>query len=870
MILSDKYKDILKLKNMKISIEDVVQEMKDYELVYLSVNLNPPKELSAEELPISIDTIKGSLFRNPIDNNSKALAKQSIIQDFLDDEVYSNKLDKRWIANDLINISASGGIENRMHSILCTLLYEEIGVNLNSAQSILDELNKYTEVEDKDFHAFDCLKLLYILSFIEGISGMDEKLNDVSNNIEEEEKEEEINNPTDNVDEEEEVVETEGAFQIKKGQKISKKFCKYVINLFKDSAEELERMRDTIIALLYNNYAYYVGTLIEKYDSYSEDSEQKKDILKVKLEEKTQKIKVLTDENKFLKKNINKQNNQSDMNTLKQFVAKIDNKVDILSKSNEKMIENIIKSKNNVIEGIYNNQIKKIEEETFSLKKNLTVKNNECIELTRQLSDCKNELSLLKEKIQEYNDKNTKQKIFIEYVKDRNTSKESKIEIFNILKNILKDDIVDLTKINLENPDMNKDNITKDIKDIEKVSTDEELFKKSVENMNVARKEIENLAYVTIENNTHMINFFDGSKRELKGLPENSYLINGQFIYVNNYDEYLGVLACKYQENGICIDVSSLAIVSNTQPLEANLMDGRTVEIQSKIPNMLLSKHQVVAINDKNEVVRAFKFVKFKADECMPSIKTKKQRAYFVLKNKYNEYLLRDIETGEEKFFNLKGAKIDNNTIVFLKNDMVRNVIANSKFYTMSDFYKNYTTTGIVSKENDTFYITTIHGEKIKVNNMPDNFNLYLGKSVVIDEFNNFLYVEKDTSWFVSSNNFIKKKSRNSNEENSEIETIGKVTIVGNPSYGESYRNLFKKSGYEVELLDGLKVDINEINRECKHSVALFVNTTHCSHSVSWSTQEEFKRGTYNNIKFFLSDDDGATGMIRKLKESLI
>ncbi|QUH21790.1 DUF2325 domain-containing protein [Alkaliphilus sp. B6464] len=377
------------------------------------------------------------------------------------------------------------------------------------------------------------------------------------------------------------------------------------------------------------------------------------------------------------------------------------------------------------------------------------------------------------------------------------------------------------------------------------------------------------IGYCRIDNNKHYIVFPDKKHAEIRNIPDNTYIAENQFVLVDERFGFKWAYPYYYIEHDNNIKEFGLALYKEGKWLFYN---GEHELDELKVPSYInLNDKQVISVDSGINLVKYYRQIKFTADDYMKSIKLKNCYVAYVLKILKRGCLIRDIETEEELMITAiidKEPKINisEQNIVIVKNNAIVNVINNSKFYTLSKYYKNVEY-GPIDIRNNIVFMQKITGEKVIVENIPQNKELLEGQVIGIDEFNNYLFIDKSAEEIAVSNISIpirkeNKINRIKLDYNSEIAKTGKkILIVGNIAYQNSYKLTLLKYGYRAEVIEGYEswARISTLIREAD-IIVVVVNY------VSHDNQEKIKKEFIDMPKIF-AEYDGANRIAAELTE---
>lgn len=555
----------------------------------------------------------------------------------------------------------------------------------------------------------------------------------------------------------------------------------------------------------------------------------------IQLEDKNTKIKELKDNLRNVTKQLKDFQKIAELTTLESSIKNIYSKLDSLEKANEIITKEMKSTREDSIRKIYEKQIDGYITRVSDLKRDLSLKSMECKDLKKVVDEF---------------EKNIEGK-FICYVETNGLSD-------NMIKF--------LTPLLNKEENLMEAYLKGDFSIPECVEQDSEMILPLVQ-----PKYIRKIGYVEIEDNKHYVVFSNGVKAELGNINDKIYFADGQFIVVDENNDFIKTTLSRYEDNGISIRSLKIGTIDTLEPLVVRIGNELVDAKNSNGFNGYYNLNQVVGLNEYNQIVRAFRLVKFNADTVMASVKARGLRMYYVL-NIYNGYLsLRDIETGEEGIhqIDLGDIKVNKSAILFVKGNKAVNALGKGQFYTSSSYYSGNVSFGPVSIVNGAVILKKQCGKSVIVENIPENYTIKEGEVVYIDEFNNYMHTSSTDKVFVEKS--ISKKTAkqiiDDNDCRKPIVEKGKIVIVGNPYYKNSYIMSFYKHGYKVSVLHGYDSTINKIVQEAKDSLAIIVNTSYCSHDNFWQIKDEVKGGQLDGIRYIFTQEDGANMLVYKFNE---
>lgn len=539
----------------------------------------------------------------------------------------------------------------------------------------------------------------------------------------------------------------------------------------------------------------------------------KKDVIINKQKESNKKSNLTIKE---LRKELKLKTNQSQIDANNQLISKLNAE---LKEKNEKINTMIAE-----IKSLKEQNIKKSDKIMVSLSNeisNLVTKNTK---KQQEIKDLKIEIETLK---------NRKLKdIMVEYLKD----------------NSLTEDIYFLMKPYIS-----------DYKESLRLKTElDESAKRLVQESLYTYK----IGYCKIEEDTHYVVFLNKTKIKILNLPDATYLTEYQFVKVLGTGEFKWAYPCKYEESERDDSIVGFGwITHRNSETFASIPSGQSFKL-NMASHFNLKDNQIIAYNNKNELLRFYRNLKHNADEYMPSIKAKGQEIFYVLKFFPNGVFVRNVETGKEEFkiMDIALKDIKEQQTICMKDGEIVNIFYSSKFYTFSSYYIN-SSIGTAEKKDDKIFIRKLTGEVTIVNDIPLTVDIKNGDVIKVDEFNNFMFIQYDET--VSTKIIDEPKRKTSILQKKtltdKIEVNKNVLIVGNINYENSYKIALLKNGYKTEIIDGYSA-WSKIKAYSKDKDYVVIITSFISHDNMWKVKEDIL-----NIPVIYSEFDGANRIVEKL-----
>ena len=235
----------------------------------------------------------------------------------------------------------------------------------------------------------------------------------------------------------------------------------------------------------------------------------------------------------------------------------------------------------------------------------------------------------------------------------------------------------------------------------------------------------------------------------------------------------------------------------------------------------------------------ALKTTRFTMENYAEYFEYKKYKALLITKTVGMAYIGKVYGEITERYYTdltLDGKSIDVEegcAIILDKDDNVVSIHPGGVLYTASDKYDGKS---IVVVESDIKFVKKDNGEIVKLCNT-DRITLKENEVIAIDEFNRPLYYIDSTK-----NNAVrlfKKTSASTGVSDSEkLDVTGKVLIIGNISFRNSYTLTLLKSGLQAITLDGYLSfpRIEQTFKKEKPDVVV-IDTTCISHDNMWQTK---------------------------------
>lgn len=790
---NNEYVNILKIKDFKIKIKKLLNQLNIDELLYIHMHLTTKSEFqemfSNLEYPLDYNDFELAKNRFKI----KKVRKENIIENIMDILVVTyNKENIDWLDMSIFydECSTNDDFYRVLYKLFCHRVLSDFRI-INR-----EDIAKYTISLSDDTMSkkaeYNCIKTICALHMAEDYF----KIQD-------------------------EVLGEEKPKRAKKKLQV-----------------EINALEQQLAFCVHSNY-----TLVCK-DNINDIENQvvilKNDVKKgnLRIDDKNNKIKELKENLRVVTKQLKDFQKITQLTTLEKDIKSIYLKLDLLEKSNESISKELKTSKEDILRKSYEKQIDNYATKLVDLKRDLNLKSIECKDLRKTINDFEENI----------------ENRFILYV-EKNGLSESMIKF--------------LTPLMDEERNLMKEYLDNNLQLSSKEENDSELITISKSQF----KSVKKLGYIEIEDDIHYVVFNNGSKFKLDNLSDRIYFVDGQFVVVDEDNNFIKTTLSIYEDNGISIRSLKLGTIESTEPLVVRVGDELIEARNTSNFNGYYNLNQVVGLNEFNQIVRAFRLVKFNADTVLASVKARDIKMYYVL-NVYEDCLsVRNIETGEESLtkFDIGDFNILKTHVVFVKNNKVINTLTKGYFYTCSSLYSGNVEFGPVSVIGDVIVLKKQSGKSVVVENVPENVNIEDGQVVYIDEFNNYMYTSSTDKVFIEKTIARKtaKQIVSGFDYKKPIEEKGKITLIGNPYYKNSYIMAFYKNGYKVSVLHGYDSNLNKIVQESKDSLAIIVNTSYCSHDNFWQIKDEVKKGQLEGKKCLFTQEDGANMLVNKLNELL-
>lgn len=367
-----------------------------------------------------------------------------------------------------------------------------------------------------------------------------------------------------------------------------------------------------------------------------------------------------------------------------------------------------------------------------------------------------------------------------------------------------------------------------------------------------------------ISGQTHYVSFPNGTEVEITNIPENTYLAEGQFILIDQEGRFRWSYQYKYNKYDNDYIIKKFASIVE-MGVKVDIGNG-ILEIINKVPqNIQFRDKQIVALGANNDYIRYYTPLKYNADYFLKSALVRGYSVSYVIKVFQQGCLLRNIETSEEYFKDIdsNNFQIKEQIIVVLKNDKVINTINNTKFYTLSSYYKNVQY-GTVEIKEDRVLLRKLNDEIVLVSGVPMNLEVVTGQVINIDEYNNYLSLRfEDTPEELRKpflNSILYKKNKVTKTQQPNIELNKSVCILGNISFDKNYKLACYKIGYKAEVIDGFS-SWEKIFMQIKNIDLAIVIPSFISHDNMW------KLKGLKDIHILFPDSDGANRITNEILE---
>lgn len=280
--------------------------------------------------------------------------------------------------------------------------------------------------------------------------------------------------------------------------------------------------------------------------------------------------------------------------------------------------------------------------------------------------------------------------------------------------------------------------------------------------------------------------------------------------------------------------------------------------------NIEIPKGQLVLADSFGNIKILFKKLHFNLDYFYEINKFRRMELWRVLSILDDKCIIENTDNANKEIFNMPvNYTLKNNDILLRKGDAVINVFS-FVFYSHSRYY-NKAVSGVAEVNDDIILLVKSNGEKVIVNtsiSMPD---IKTGDLITIDEFNNIIKYDKNTSSNIERSRIKSSIIRTSDKYKvKQIIISKKVLILGNPTYQQSYKLNFLKNGYQAEVIDGYS-SWNRVQKSIKDIDVIVVVINYVSHDNMWQVKDNIK-----DIPVIYSDTDGANRIIELIENNNI
>jgi hypothetical protein len=344
----------------------------------------------------------------------------------------------------------------------------------------------------------------------------------------------------------------------------------------------------------------------------------------------------------------------------------------------------------------------------------------------------------------------------------------------------------------------------------------------------------------------------------VQNIPEKSLVGEGQFIrvdgnnnFINSYHYYTqfkvvfnsGLRFGEIQHLDGIPFVNMGSCIKKAQGLNRTVLEG-----------------QIVMADMSGNVKTFFKRMRFNLDYYYEIIKYYGMDLWRVVHLLEGVCIIESLEKKGQTIYKIPdNLTVKQNDILMLKEEELINVF-DFKFFSYSGYYEN-SIRGTAEVYGETCLLVKTSGEKLIVNNIPENLRVETGDILIMDEYCNFIRTETGSSEEIAGISRKKKFLRTNDKfKMKQFYVEKKILIVGNPSYHQSYLLNLLKSGYAAETIDGFQ-PFGRILKASKKADIIIVLVNYISHDNMWLIKDNLK-----DIPVLYPDSDGAARILECLE----
>lgn len=362
----------------------------------------------------------------------------------------------------------------------------------------------------------------------------------------------------------------------------------------------------------------------------------------------------------------------------------------------------------------------------------------------------------------------------------------------------------------------------------------------------------------------HYVKFPNGERQKVFNLKDDILLAVGQFLSVDKEGrfqecysawcpEYLLDESCEWYGKVISLDENQAQV----QVFEDDIRKLSTDDVG-------LHEGWIVGGNN-NEITRVFPGLAFHLASAKKSAIARDIEIFWTIAFLKNGAICRNVYNGEQHFCNLEESdysRISDNSLLFMRNGKVVNIIRDGRHFTHSQLYK-HSRTGVIIRDNEKLLLKLPNGELHLVTEIPEG--LEVGCRVLTDECFRFIRVLDRESSESGSADVKKRKEIEEGQEGRSLPSLRNesIVIVGNIGLAKSYQREFRKAGYQVTIADGTK-EWGHIRNATSGADLILLDTSHMQHHIYYKCKDELL-----GERVYLNHGSGSQQMIQCVKSVL-
>ncbi|MBG9732234.1 hypothetical protein ABD87_22685 [Lysinibacillus sphaericus] len=412
---------------------------------------------------------------------------------------------------------------------------------------------------------------------------------------------------------------------------------------------------------------------------------------------------------------------------------------------------------------------------------------------------------------------------------------------------------------------------------IEKYIDIEELRKNTRihEKMSFTRR----FGYVHLEDKPYVV-FANGERTELKKLPQESFIANHQFVFVNENGEYLYNFPYYYEESEYDYQIQEFALLESIQT-HKNTATIRTINNERITLNIKgaikYRENQIVAyrkVHGEYQINRFYRKLSITLDSFYEDIDNRGFTPLVYKRSISNGILVYNIAKDEEQFISslnsdrdIKQFNVEEGQVIiydFEQEKIMRTF--RSHFFRQSSFYPLAEPVTVCLINEETVFVERQNGERIILKDTPLFYNAVIDDVIMVDE--NGAFLQTQTNYQTRKKTIAERmKQNNKSKVTKEKEDLPPIThnvlILGNPSNEKSYHMQLRKSGFEAVILDGYSPK-HKVFSSARNKDFVIVCPDFISHDNMFAVRND------SSITCLFPPSDGAHVIIKEIQDSLL